>query len=65
MTVGTSQTTSRDKGLSTVLRENRSNLFCVRDGLMQSPTPAFIDQLRFNEAGLIPAIAQDWLDVPC
>ncbi len=31
-------------------------------GLMQSITPAFIDQLRFNEAGLIPAIAQDWLD---
>ncbi|CAK23172.1 bifunctional phosphoribosyl-AMP cyclohydrolase/phosphoribosyl-ATP diphosphatase HisIE [Synechococcus sp. CS-197] len=29
---------------------------------MQSLTPAFLDQLRFNEAGLIPAIAQDWLD---
>jgi phosphoribosyl-ATP pyrophosphohydrolase/phosphoribosyl-AMP cyclohydrolase len=26
------------------------------------PDPAFIDQLRFNEAGLIPAVAQDWLD---
>ncbi|MEX1324617.1 MAG: bifunctional phosphoribosyl-AMP cyclohydrolase/phosphoribosyl-ATP diphosphatase HisIE, partial [Synechococcaceae cyanobacterium] len=24
--------------------------------------PAFIDALRFNEAGLIPAVAQDWLD---
>ena len=45
-----------------MLREDRRNLLCVRDGLMQSPTPAFIDQLRFNEAGLIPAIAQDWLD---
>ncbi len=29
---------------------------------MQPLTSAFIDQLRFNEAGLIPAIAQDWLD---
>ena len=29
---------------------------------MQPLTPAFLDQLRFNEAGLIPAIAQDWLD---
>ena len=29
---------------------------------MQPLSPAFIDQLRFNEAGLIPAIAQDWLD---
>jgi len=29
---------------------------------MQPPSPAFIDQLRFNDAGLIPAIAQDWLD---
>ena len=29
---------------------------------MQSLTSAFIDQLRFNDAGLIPAIAQDWLD---
>ena len=29
---------------------------------MQPLRPAFIDQLRFNEAGLIPAIAQDWLD---
>ena len=45
-----------------MLREDHWNLLCVRDGLMQSPTPAFIDQLRFNEAGLIPAIAQDWLD---
>jgi len=24
--------------------------------------PAFLDGLRFNEVGLIPAIAQDWLD---
>ena len=30
--------------------------------LMQPLSPAFINQLRFNEAGLIPAIAQDWLD---
>ena len=29
---------------------------------MQPLSPAFIDQLRLNEAGLIPAIAQDWLD---
>ena len=29
---------------------------------MQPLSPAFIDQLSFNEAGLIPAIAQDWLD---
>ena len=29
---------------------------------MQPLSPAFIDQLRFNEAGLIPSIAQDWLD---
>jgi phosphoribosyl-ATP pyrophosphohydrolase/phosphoribosyl-AMP cyclohydrolase len=28
----------------------------------QAPDPALIEQLRFNEAGLIPAIAQDWLD---
>ena len=28
----------------------------------QPPDPALIGQLRFNEAGLIPAIAQDWLD---
>lgn len=30
--------------------------------LMQPLSPAFMNQLRFNEAGLIPAIAQDWLD---
>ena len=30
--------------------------------LMQPLSSAFINQLRFNEAGLIPAIAQDWLD---
>ena len=29
---------------------------------MQSITPNFIEKLRFNENGLIPAIAQDWLD---
>ena len=29
---------------------------------MQPLTSAFIDQLRFNDAGLIPAVAQDWLD---
>ena len=29
---------------------------------MQTLSPAFINQLRFNDAGLIPAIAQDWLD---
>ncbi|BEV35674.1 bifunctional phosphoribosyl-AMP cyclohydrolase/phosphoribosyl-ATP diphosphatase HisIE [Synechococcus sp. M16CYN] len=29
---------------------------------MKSLIPAFIDQLRFNEAGLIPSIAQDRLD---
>lgn len=29
---------------------------------MRPLTPAFLDQLRFNDAGLIPAIAQDWLD---
>ena len=28
----------------------------------QPPDPALLGQLRFNEAGLIPAIAQDWLD---
>jgi phosphoribosyl-ATP pyrophosphohydrolase/phosphoribosyl-AMP cyclohydrolase len=28
----------------------------------QPPDPAFITGLRFNESGLIPAIAQDWLD---
>ena len=28
----------------------------------QLPDPALIDALRFNEAGLIPAVAQDWLD---
>lgn len=26
------------------------------------PDPGFIEALRFNEAGLIPAVAQDWLD---
>ena len=29
---------------------------------MYQPNPAFINNLRFNENGLIPAIAQDWLD---
>jgi len=29
---------------------------------MQSINPKFIGKLRFNENGLIPAIAQDWLD---
>ncbi len=29
---------------------------------MNSQRPTFIDQLRFNDNGLIPAIAQDWLD---
>lgn len=28
----------------------------------QAPDPALIGALRFNEAGLIPAVAQDWLD---
>ena len=28
----------------------------------QPPDPGFIAALRFNEAGLIPAVAQDWLD---
>ena len=28
----------------------------------QPPDPALLGQLRFNDAGLIPAIAQDWLD---
>ncbi len=28
----------------------------------QPPDPALLDQLRFDAAGLIPAIAQDWLD---
>lgn len=30
--------------------------------LFQPPEPALLGQLRFNDAGLIPAIAQDWLD---
>ncbi len=29
---------------------------------MQSVNSTFINKLRFNESGLIPAIAQDWLD---
>ena len=29
---------------------------------MHSISPNFIEKLRFNEDGLIPAIAQDWLD---
>ena len=29
---------------------------------MHSISPQFIEKLRFNENGLIPAIAQDWLD---
>ena len=29
---------------------------------MQSIHPKFIEKLRFNENGLIPAISQDWLD---
>ena len=29
---------------------------------MQPLSPTFIEKLRFNENGLIPAIAQDWLD---
>ncbi|WP_320667807.1 bifunctional phosphoribosyl-AMP cyclohydrolase/phosphoribosyl-ATP diphosphatase HisIE [Prochlorococcus sp. MIT 1307] len=29
---------------------------------MQSISPNFIENLHFNERGLIPAIAQDWLD---
>ena len=28
----------------------------------QAPDPALLASLRFNEAGLIPAVAQDWLD---
>ena len=28
----------------------------------QLPDPALIGSLRFNDAGLIPAVAQDWLD---
>lgn len=28
----------------------------------QPPEPALLGQLRFNDAGLIPAIVQDWLD---
>ena len=28
----------------------------------QRPDPALIEALRFNDAGLIPAVAQDWLD---
>ena len=35
---------------------------CSKRSPMQPLTSAFIDQLRFNDAGLIPAIAQDWLD---
>ena len=30
--------------------------------VFQPPDPEFIGALRFNEAGLIPAVAQDWLD---
>ncbi len=30
--------------------------------VFQPPDPQFIGALRFNEAGLIPAVAQDWLD---
>ena len=29
---------------------------------LQLPDPALIGSLRFNDAGLIPAVAQDWLD---
>ena len=29
---------------------------------MQPLSSEFIDHLRFNDAGLIPAVAQDWLD---
>ena len=29
---------------------------------MQPLSPDFINHLRFNDAGLIPALAQDWLD---
>jgi len=28
----------------------------------QAPDPAFIASLRFSDSGLIPAVAQDWLD---
>ena len=31
-------------------------------GPMPAADISFIDELRFNEKGLIPAIAQDWLD---
>ena len=31
-------------------------------GPMPAADVAFIDELRFNDKGLIPAIAQDWLD---
>ena len=35
----------------------------MRPGSLMEPLSAnFIDRLRFNEAGLIPAVAQDWLD---
>ena len=29
---------------------------------MNKPNQDFIEKLRFNQSGLIPAIAQDWLD---
>ena len=29
---------------------------------MQNPNQDFIERLDFNKNGLIPAIAQDWLD---
>ena len=46
----------------TVLREDRWSELCVPRGLMQPLSPDFIHHLRFNDSGLIPAVAQDWLD---
>ena len=52
----------RNGTLGTVLREDQGIDAYERRGLMQPLSPDFINHLRFNDAGLIPAVAQDWLD---
>ena len=47
---------------STAIREDSEDNTCSPEPGMQLLSPTVIQHLRFNEAGLIPAIAQDWLD---
>ena len=46
-----------------MLREDREQMASAPlQASFQAPDPGLIAALRFNDAGLIPAVAQDWLD---